>query len=196
MPKGMTMANDLAPGWVQLNYVSNGHLHKAILPTSFSLTPTSGVEPTLNTRNGTGTLAGTCVTAYVGKLLAFFNTADLFTSYEVYHKPTPSSPPAFIWADNLNTAGTASTADTPANEGVFTFKTTTAGGLRLYLMENILGTNHKTPLPGTAGSPGALLTDYILGPSDWIIGRNNQFPMAGLWLTTKLNDSLRRKYLL
>lgn len=188
--------HDLGPGWIVLKYTSNAHAHKAILPCTFDGAPSPGLEPDLQKRVGGSIAATAAVSAYCNVAKVFLKTTDTFTAYEVYYKPTPTSATVFIYSATLSVAGTSGGARAACGESVITFKTPEAGGLKLYLMEGSWTENVKTPLPVATGDPVRDYTDYITGDDDWIVGRNNNFPLVPLFWTTKLNDHLRRKYLL
>lgn len=189
-------AHDLSPAYVQLNYTSNGHPHKALYPCTYDGSISPGSEPSVVKRVGAPEPVSDAVTALVTLLKPFLDTSSTFDNFYAFSKPTPTSPPVLVWTGTLNIAGTGSTAAIPAEEILFTFKTPTPGGLKLYLMEGIFLLNYQAPLPTTGSSPQAALNNYITGPDDWVIGRNGNFPLIGLKITTKMNDHLRRKYIL
>jgi hypothetical protein len=132
----------------------------------------------------------------VAKLKTFFSSTSTYDSFYVFHKPSPSDPPVFIWSAALGIAGTNAGATTVANEAVFSFKTPQPGGLKVYLMETAFGNDLKAPQPATTGSDQRNFTDYMVGSTSWVIGRNGSPPLIPLFLTTKENDHLRRRYLL
>lgn len=186
----------LAPSWIKLLYTSNGHSHKALLPCGYSAVPTPGVEPDIINRIGGSLTATAAVTAYVAKIKPFFNTADQFNSFECYHQASPTAPPLFIFAGTLGIAGTSASADITASEFVFTFKTAAPGGLKLYLMETVVSLNFQIDAPYTGSANESALNTYVLSNDNWITGRNNLMPLVGIRATSKMNDHLRRLYVL
>jgi hypothetical protein len=188
--------NSLSPAWIQLNYTSNGHQHRAILPCKPNGGWVAGFEPSLQKKDTTDIDATAAVAAYWNVAKPFFNTSSTLDSYYAYSRPTPSDPPEFIYTAPIGLAGTSAFATVPGVETVISFKTSLLGGLKLYLMEAVLAANIKTPLPTPLDAATLAFTDYVIGDDGWITGRNNQFPLAPLFLTTKLNDYYRRKYLL
>lgn len=188
--------NSISPAYIELHYTSGGHPHTALWCVSLGAGFTPGVEPELVCKVGSPVAAGTKITELITLLQPFFHTTDTFNNYFVFSKPLPADPPVFIWSGTIGVAGSASAADTPCGEAVFSFKTPNAGGLKLYLMETIYANNLKDALPATTGTPERALTDYMTGGNAFVIARNNSFPLIPLFLTTKLNDHLRRKYLL
>ena len=186
--------HELYPDWVLLKYTSSGRSKQAILPCVFSGSVSPGTQPEVTRRAGASQLVGAAVAAYVSVLQPFFNTSDTFDSYEAYHKATLTSPPLFVYGAPLALAGTASSADTAYCEMVFTFKTPEPGGLKLYLMEPAFPVDTKDPLPTGSNTTIDALNTFILGANDWIVGRNNNFPLLGLFVTSKQNDFYRRKY--
>lgn len=189
-------SNSISPAYVQLNYTSNGHPHKALYPCSYDGSVSPGLEPDVTRRVGAAEPVSAAVAALVALLKPFMDTTATFDNFYAYSKPTPTSAPVLIWTGALAVAGTSGTAVVPAEEIMFTFKTPAPGGLKLYLMEATFALNYRAPLPTTGASPQAALNNYICGPNDWIIGRNGNFPLIGLNITTKMNDHLRRKYIL
>lgn len=189
-------SNGLPPAWVQLNYTSNGHQHRALLPCAISGAVIAGTEPEIVRKVGSPDLAGVVVGEYANIVKQAFNTGSTIDSYFVFSQPTPTSVPVFVWSDVLGIAGTSASALQPGGEMVVTFKTPHPGGLKIYLMETVFTFNIKQAQPIAGPSFQRDLTDYITGDDDWIIGRNGDFPLIPLFLTTKLNDHLRRKYLL
>lgn len=190
------MASSIAPGYVQLDYTSAGHSHKALLPCAFDGVPTAGLDPDIVKKVGASISSTAAVAAYVAKIKPFFPAAASFDNFYVFYKPTPTDPPTLIYAAALGIAGTGAGSSTVANEAVFTFKTPRPGGLKIYMMETIYTNDLKFPLSIVGSDPENLLAAYMCGNDAWIIGRNNDFPLIPLNGTTKENDHLRRKYLL
>lgn len=184
----------LYPDWIKFKYTSNGRSKHAILPVAISGSATPGVEPLLTTRDSGNVLAGTCMAAWVTAIDQNFATSDSFDSYEVYHKATVDGDPVFVWGAPIGEPGTSGAADVAYSEAVYTFKTPTAGGLKIYLMETTISVDQKVALPTSAFPTIQAVADFILSADDFIIGRNGDFPLLGLYMTSKQNDFYRRKY--
>jgi hypothetical protein len=186
--------HELYPSWVKMSYTSLGRQKHAIYPCAIAGTATPGVEPDFTTRDSGNLPATECLANWVAAIDLDFNTSDSFDSFEVYHKAAIDADPVFIYGAPLGLPGTSAAADVAYSEAVWTFKTPTAGGLKIYLMETIIPVDNKTPLPAT-GNP--VVNDpaaFILSADNWIIGRNGDFPLLGLFMTSKQNDYYRRKY--
>jgi hypothetical protein len=186
--------HELYPDWVKMSYTSLGRQKHAIYPCSIVGAAVPGIEPDFQTRDSGAVAATACLAAWINAIEADFNTADSFDSFEVYHKATLTSDPVFVYGAALGLPGTAAAADVAYSEAVWTFKTPTAGGLKIYLMETIIPVDSRVPLPATGNPVVNNLAAFILSADDWIIGRNGDFPLLGLFMTSKQNDFYRRKY--
>lgn len=187
-------AHDLYPSWIKFRYTSNGRTKHAIYPCSIESDPIPGIEPDLLTR-GSGNVAATaCMAAWCAAINDSFNTSDSFDSYEVYHKGTVDGPTVFLYGAALGLPGINPTADQAYVEAVWTFKTPESGGLKIYLMETILGADQKIPLPVPANPVVNNINAFVMSDDNFIIGRNNNMPLLPLFCTTKQNDFYRRKY--
>lgn len=189
-------SNSISPAYVQLNYTSNGHPHKALYPCAYDGSVSPGLEPDVTRRTGAAQPVSAAVLALVTVLKGFMDAGATFDNFYAYSKPTPTSAPVLIWTGVLGVAGTGAGSPVAASEILLTFKTPAPGGLKLYLMEGVFALNFQSPLPTTGSSPQALTNNFITGATDWVIGRNGNFPLIGLNITTKMNDHLRRKYIL
>lgn len=189
------MSNDLAPAFVKLYYQSNGHNHVATIPCVFSGTIVPGEKPLVIIKSGSPIDVDVAITAYWAVQKAQLKATDSLLSYECYEKQ-PGEDPDFFFGDDLPIVGTNGGTTLPFSQVSATFRTGLGGLLRLFLMECVTTINTKTALRTTAGGYAGALATYVLGNTSWIIGRDGATPITGLWVTTKYNDALRRKFLL
>lgn len=186
--------HELYPDWIKFKYTSLGRTKHAIYPVAIQGAATPGIEPDLLTRDAGNVPATTCMANWINAIETVFNTADSFDSYEVYHKATITSDPVFIYGASLGLPGTAATADVPYSEAVWTFKTPESGGLKIYLMESLIPVDLQIALP-VPGNPAVnAINAFIMSADNFIIGRNGNFPLLPLFMTSKQNDFYRRKY--
>jgi len=186
--------HELYPDWIVLKYTSFGRQKRAILPCHIDGSAVAGLEPDLTVRVGASIAATACVSAYCTAAAHLFHSDASFDAYEIYHKATLTSPPTLIYAAALALVGTGTPSNVEYSEIVYSFKTPTQGGLKLYVMEGNVVPDLKLPMPLASGSEGEFLQDFILGDSNFVIGRNGEMPLIGLYLTTKQNDYYRRRY--
>lgn len=186
--------HDLFPDWVKLAYTSFGRQKHAILPVTIDSSPVPGTEPDFRVRAGAAQSAGVCMTGYCNAAAHLFHSDATFDSYEVYHKSTLTSAPMLIYAAALGIPGVGTPANVEFSEIVASFKTPSPGGLKIYLMEGNVAVDLKIPFPAAPGSEGSFLESFILGADNFVMGRNDEFPLIGLFLTTKQNDFYRKRY--
>ena len=188
--------NDLAPGYAKLFYTSAGRAHVQTLPCSYNpTTPTIGQEPVLDQQGGTTINAGAAISAWLTAVRAVFHSSTTFTAYEFYQKSV-NSDPIFVYGQDLNIAGTSSTVNTPYAQAVLSFRTGAGNVMKTYLMEGAITVNQRIPNRISAAVPYGAVVTYLLGATNWIVGRDNAFPISGIYITTKFNDALRKKGLL
>lgn len=187
-------SHDLFPDWIELRYTSASRQKRALWPVIISGVPTAGLEPDLTVRVGAAQAATACVAAMISVIAPFFHTDATFDSYYVFHKPTISAPPVFIYTAPLGLPGTSANPTIPFSETVISFKTPQPGGLKIYLMEGTQPVDVKIGLPDPADATITNFLDFMLGDNAFIFGRNNNLPLAGINLTTKQNDFYRKKY--
>lgn len=188
--------NTLAPHFVRLYYTSGSTPHVQTLQCSLVGPVSPGDEPDVSRRSAAAIPISEAITAYVDIIKAFFRSVDTFTGYEVFGVDMETNDPFFIYGDDLTTVGTNAGATLLDGQGVFTFGTALGGVLKLYLMEPVTAQNQRTPLKTTAIAPLGTLATYMLGANAWIRGRDDSFPIRGIYYTSKINDMLRKKTLL
>ena len=186
--------HELYPSWVELNYTSAGRSKRALWPVQISGAVVPGVEPLFVTKGSGNVLATACVAALLAVAAPLLHTDATFDKFQVFHKATLTSPPTFIYAAPLGLPGTSSAATVLYSEMVFTYKTPEPGGLKFYWMEGVLAADVKHSLPFPSDAVITAFNDFILSDDNFVTGRNGNFPLVGISLTSKQNDFYRRKY--
>lgn len=186
--------HELYPSWVKLNYTTRGRSKVALLPCAIDGAATPGIEPSFTPRAGAPIMATTAVSAYCTAASHVIGTSGHFDSYEVYHKAALDADPVLVYASVLAIVGLIPGDGTEFSEAVWTFKTPSPGGLKIYIMEGSEGVDLKKPLPIPTDPDTNAIPAYIMSDDNWILGRNGNQPILPLFMTSKQNDHYRRKY--
>lgn len=186
--------NSIAPGFVKLFYAVASRPHVQVLPVDVFGTPTVGIEPEFNLKNGSSDLMSACVDAWIALLQPAYHSTANFSFAEFWYKPTPESDPTWIYTYEIGEVGTAVTAATANGQAVISLRTSVGGLLKVYMMESSFVANLRDPYPFSGGF--VAFHNYLIGGTSWITGRDGGFPVVGIAATTKINDALRKKYLL
>jgi hypothetical protein len=188
--------NSLAPHFVRIYYTSGSTPHVQTLQTGFVGPVVIGTEPEVMLRSGSTLPVGTAIAAYIDVIKASFRSADTFTGWEAYGVDLVTNEPFFIYGDDLNVVGTSAANTLQNGQSVFSFGTVAGGLLKIYLMEPAVAQDLRIPLRTSAVGFTGVFTTYILGANNWIKGRDDAFPIRGIYQTTKVNDMLRKKQIL
>lgn len=190
----MAGRHSLYPGFIRLFYTSNGHSHRQVLPVQPN-TPAAGTALKLHDGSvGAGDWTDD-ITEWVSLVKVFFHTADNFDSAELWTLASPTADPIFRETFSLGIAGTNAGADTPAGQGVLTFRGNEGERSLIYLMEGVISSSLRQAYADFDSATKAL-ADFVTAPDGWIFGRDNNYPIATLNFTGKVNDQLRKKYFL
>lgn len=187
-------ANSLSPGYVVFNYTSNGHTHKQTVP----VIPVAPAGPATNLRDSSGaSQLWTSFTAdWVLLLKPFFHTTDSIDSAEMWTQASPSSVPLLQDTQSIGAAGTSASPDVPWSQLKMSFKTTLGGKAFVQLMEGITGADSKLLPPTYGGATGiAAFLSYLTGASACPVGRDGAYIARAVLAVSKINDTLRKKYL-
>lgn len=184
----------LYPGFIRILYTGNGHVHKATIP----------VRPTLDagtwklTKND-GTFYSpwtAAVDAYVLLLKAFLNTADEVQTAQLWTLASGDADPLYVADHAIAAAGTSAVAAVPNGQATLIFRLDSGGLLKLHIMESSSAANIHTFPPFGAGSVENLRAHVMGAATGFFIGRDGGIPTSCTSFTTKVNDKLRRKFLL
>lgn len=183
--------NSLAPGFIKLFVQSAYGEHVHTLPCKPFL-GVGGVWYVEERTNPVGQPWYVALLDYVNVAKLYLSTASTFTYAELWTVDSPTVDPIYRDSTVVGVAGTIASAATATLQVTFSLRTDGGGVAKLVLLD-ITGT------PNTRAKPpytGAALTfsNYVLGGTNFIVGRDNSWPIALPKIVTKLNDALRRKY--
>ena len=193
--------NSLYPGFIRLEYISNGHPHVQTLPCKpfISIGSTWFVEKKADPLGGLWT---TSVQALVDLYKPLFSTTTTFTTASLWTMAAPDADPQFQEEFAINQAATETTVPVPNSQISVCFRTSAGGLARLYLME-VRGTLNTVALPPGYGAFGgslatsfAAIVNFLKGTNSFVVGRDGGWLVAGLRAFHKTNDALRKKFLL
>jgi len=184
-------AHSLAPGFVEIHYTYSQLLHKMRLPVIPDASWAVGVEPSLVQKNGVSVDFSTAIDAFVTLLRPLFaNTTEIIKA-DAWFYPVNAPDPIWVYSHPIGLLGTGVTANLLAGQMVISFRTILGGIMKLYLMEGSYTTNARNSYPFGAGNL-TNLTNYMIGVTSWIYGRDNGALIVPMWATTKANDALRK----
>lgn len=185
--------NCLAPGYIKIFYTANGHDHVMTIPCA----PTDDVPNfDMEIRAGGNVDQETGIGELLDVVVPFFETATTFNGWEAYTQADCDSAPVFQNNGVLTSVnGTNVGAAADWYQATLTFKTFLGGRGRFQMMEGAFGANQHLPIVGIGGIVEAL-SDYLTGTTTWVQARDNSNLKVPINYTTKMNDTLRKKYLL
>jgi hypothetical protein len=186
--------HSLFPNSITINYTSNGHSHKQVLPVGV----VAGSAPgwTLPVRSGPAVDWRTAVEEYAALYADIFDTGATIDDAELYTYEATDGPAEFLALHPLGIPGGAVAAPIDWAQVVFPFKAIGGTSLRLTAIETVLPVDVKESYAAISSAPVCALLDYILSADDFIITRGGTFPLVSLGMTSKINDKLRKRYLL
>lgn len=192
-------ANSLAPGYVILHYaVTFGteiHTHKQTLPVQPQLPVSVGSEPTFVDNNGDDILMSDAIDAYILLAKELFNTSCTFIMAEYWNKPTPESDPIWVYTYTIGVTGNRVGTAIEAGQITHSFRTEGGGIFKLVYLETPFVATYVDLYP-FADADVTDLTDYLCSGVAWIHGRDGEKPAIPIKGVGKINDALRRKYIL
>jgi len=185
--------HSLFPNSITIHYTSNAHGHAMVLPVGV----VAGSAPgwTLPVRVGSPVDWRDAVDDFALLLAPVFDTGSSIDYAELFTYEATDSPAEFLAARTLDVAGTNVGSAQPFVQAVFPFKALGGTSLRLTMLESVAGANVHVPYTSIV-SGYSDIADFILSDDDWIITRGGDFPFVSLGMTTKVNDKLRKRYLL
>lgn len=185
--------NSLYPGFVKVFYTQNGHAHTMTLPV---LPSGTGSSATVTKNDGTLYASfAAAMAAFATVLVPLLNNAGGIGRAELWTLATPTADPVFQLADDTAAAGTSAVAATPLSQFTLTQRTSAGGLAKLVVLESPTTINLRFNAPLPVGNVKNLAT-WMQGVNGWIIGRDGGKIVTEIAYTTKINDALRKKYLL
>jgi len=185
--------HSLFPNSITIHYTSNSHDHTMVLPVGV----VAGSAPawTIPVRSGSPVDWRDAVDDFAALLAPLLDTSSSIDYAELFTYEATDSPGEFLAAHTIDVAGTNVGAASPWVQLVMPFKAVGGNSLRLTLLESVLDPDEHVPYASMV--PQAQdVADFILSTDDWISTRGGSFPTVSLGSTTKINDKLRKRYLL
>lgn len=182
------------PYEVELIYTFQSLTHKQRLNCDVTTVPNVGDPLTsvnLKTKAGTPVVAATAIQAWVDLIKPLFHSQTTFTVANLWKYVANSFEKSFVGTMDLQTLGTAATANVLGAQRTLTYRTQIGGKFRVTFIEG----NNAVALPiaiPTTGVIGAIDT-FLRGNSDWIIARDGYYPAAGIYLLDGQNEAVFRK---
>jgi hypothetical protein len=191
--------HSLSPGWLQLNYTSNSHAHRMIIPVQYvDESPDPGTPPMLFQKDGGQVALATAIGLFVDAIDPLFHTSTTFDRVEAFAQDTPTSDPYWVSGYTITAqAGTDTVANTPYGMVVMSFRSDEGGIYKMYLMEGSIVPNQRVNAPTYGGvSELVAVLNYVMGAGSIVRARDGGSIISGVRMTSKYSDALRRKYLL
>lgn len=185
--------HSLFPNSITIHYTTNSHDHLMSLPVGV----VAGTAPgwTLPVRSGSPVDWRDAVDDLATLLAPLIVTADSIDYAELFTYEATGSPAEFLAAHVIDQSGSNVGSPVAFCQAVFPFKAIGGTSMRFTLLESVAGANQHLPY-SAVGSGFEAIPDFILSNDDWIITRGGDYPSVSLGMTTKVNDKLRKRYLL
>lgn len=184
----------LYPGFVKLTYTGAGRNHVATFPIRWSGTPVATEEPSFLTKANEPILMSDALDDLALIMKPLLANADSILYATAWNVPSQGADPLFIYQYDMGVAGTGGSSSTPASQAVASYRTATGNKLRVYVMEGALTPDQVYRPPAT----GTIMTwaNWFKGNTSWVVGRDLNPAISLVGVVTKINDKLRRAYLL
>lgn len=185
--------HDISPGFIIVFYSSNGHSHKHIIPIKNPI-DTGGGEYSVDTKAASGVDVDTAMGLWATAVKPLLFTGSTLLYWELWTKASPTADPIFRETGDLSVVGTNGAAAIAMSQFVASYRTALGGTGKFTLMETAMPLNVVTKPTYT----GAFLTlyTYLTGSGSIYAGRDEGYPVSIPKMITKINDALRKKYLL
>jgi len=186
------MANDLAPGFVQIHYASPLAEHVMTL----------GAQPFQDIGGnwlltqpgvGPGVAWATGVNALVTVLKTKLNADTTFTFADLFTKGIGAAP-TFRASATLSVAGTSGSGRISASQVTYSYRSSTGGRGKVILVDQTDAVNQKFRATGYGDAAKLAVVNYLIGGTNWVTARDGGFPINVVQILTKTNDVLRKKY--
>ena len=120
------------------------------------------------------------VDAWVALMVPFYASATATIDYAELWKYDPGTYDAtFISSYDIAEAGTAGGSTNIASEGIYTFRTTEGGVMKIVFEDTVTSPGASVPYASLGGS-SADLVDFVLGDGGGFLGKDTSFPISFL----------------
>lgn len=188
---------DIGPDFVKLHYQSNGHQHVMQFSVKLADYPDPGEMPDFLTKENGQVAANLAMEALVATMRDLISNTSYFTSWDVFHKETPAADPVWLYTGAIVLGqGTVVSAAVPASQFAITYRSALGGHYRWQLMEGVIGANAVFPPQDISGGEAlGDLNTLLVGPTAFVVARDGAYLTSPIRGVSKINDKLRRKYL-
>lgn len=186
--------HSLYPGFVKLSYTGNGHAHVMVQPVLPSISgATWALEKVLG---GTYDPWTDAIDAFNVLFKACLNTSDGIVGAELWTLASESADPIFRESYASVVAGTSGTAALPMAQIEMPHRTADGGIYRLLMMEFAGSNSNFVDRPPIASNAFKAVSDFLIASTGYVFGRDGSAPVFCTGQFGKINDALRKKYLL
>jgi hypothetical protein len=166
--------------------------HHMVCPVNVDPAATPGVEPDITLKDASTVAVSAGWADFVDVMTPFFNTSVHFGLAEIHTVDSVTGEDQFVFAWNVDKLGLSVAATVATSQFVMSFKTALGTAYKLYLMETILQPNLRDLPPYTEANRLAL-SDFVVGDTSPVYGRQNSYPFVPVSAITKTNDKLRKQ---
>lgn len=189
------MVNFAGPYEVEIKYTVDSLKHVHRLNTSIAVTPAVGEDVAnidLLTKVAGSVNLDTAVNAYVNLIKANYHTSVTFDSYDLYQYQANNVPRKWLATALLGIAGTAAGSPVPAESTIWTFRTQNGGSMRLVHLETSFDSNLRESYASLGPSSQAFM-DSVVADTNWILARDDSYPIVQLNRVLGQNERVFRK---
>lgn len=185
------------PAVADITYSYSGITHHQQLNFTYPGELTAGMDLAdvdVTTRSGSYVPVLTAVTAWITLIKSLYNTGVKFDSVTVWKYTAGTYDRLFINSAVLDIDGTSASAAQLAAQYIYTFRTTLGGVMKLSFMETVAAPGASASRAAATGNVLAIF-QFVEGLTNWVVARDNGFPIAGIASHPGQNEALfKRRY--
>jgi hypothetical protein len=190
----------LGPDFVKIHYQVGSHPHVMTLPYKINGAYEGvGAMPEVRDAEGNAQNLSVWLDEFVDKLKVMYAPTASFSSWDAFHVVDINAIPEWVFSGSFTSAvGTDTGSTVVAGEMIVTFRTALGNRYKLYLMECTQAANNVIPGADLMAAPnyGPVMAMILRNPFYTIVGRDGARIVAPIRGVSKINDVLRRKYLI
>lgn len=188
------MANSLFPGFFRFFYKNGGQEHRHEVPIVPSVDGASITAISLlRQANGDGVAVTAAAEAYATAFRKLHPTTTTVERWELYSVASPGAIPVLQALGSINLPGTGVGAKVEDSQATITFKTKAGGLIKVVVLDTYFQYDQIVSTYTVGGTVNeSAYIEYMLGPTNIRVGRDNAFPLTFKRIVTKQNDALRK----
>jgi len=187
----MPLSSALAPGFLRITYSGAILPHHMVIPVLPDVPPVPGAEPSFNTSSDSSKSMTDALGDIMDALEGSFADSTTFGLAEFYAVDPTSGVREFVYAIDINRAGTSTDPQIALVRATMQFKTSAGYPLKITMMEGVYEPNARNVGRVPVG-PRQVLKEYVLSGDNVWYGRHNAYPLAFVSFTSKTDDKLRK----